>query len=62
MLAILKNVPGIATRLVDLEDDRRQLQLIDWFNLDQRKAREYNLKTDEVARLTGSVLDGRYIG
>ncbi len=62
ILGFVQTEPSIAPYLVELEHNKGQLKKIYHFDIRQDRVKEFNLTTEEVARLAGSVLDGRYIG
>ncbi len=62
LLVFLRNHARIGPYLVGLEDDRGQPKRVFRFDVMQENTYEYGLDTARVARLAGSVLDGRYIG
>ncbi|MEE9354427.1 MAG: efflux RND transporter permease subunit [Methylococcaceae bacterium] len=52
----------IAPYLVDLEDGRGIPKQVYRFTINHERLKEYDLDSDQVTRLAGSVLDGRYVG
>jgi multidrug efflux pump subunit AcrB len=58
----MHNDAEFAPYLLGLTDDRGQAKRIYRFNVRHERVQEYNLNSSQVARLAGSVLDGRYIG
>jgi HAE1 family hydrophobic/amphiphilic exporter-1 len=62
MLGFLKNDPEIGPALLDLGDDQGRPNRVYRFRVREDRAAEYGLTKQEVARLAGSLLDGRYVG
>lgn len=62
ILGYLKKRDDIAPYLVELEHDQGIPKRVYRFDLRYERIKEYNLDSGEVARVAGSVLDGRYIG
>ncbi len=58
----LKNQENIAPYLIELENNQGQPTLVYRFDVRHDRVKEYNLNSADVARLAGSILDGRYIG
>ena len=58
----LNSQKDIAPYLVELENDQGDPKRVYRFDVRHDRVKEYNLNSTDVARLAGSVLDGRYIG
>jgi len=62
LLSFLNSQEDIAPYLVELEDNQGEPKRVYRFDVRHDRVKEYNLNSTDVARLAGSVLDGRYIG
>jgi len=62
LLEFLNNREDIAPYLVELENNQGEPKMIYHFDVRHDRVKEYNLNSTDVARLAGSVLNGRYIG
>jgi HAE1 family hydrophobic/amphiphilic exporter-1 len=62
ILAFLLSNPEIAPYLIELENNKGLPKRLYHFDIRQDRVKEYNLNSQDVAQLAGSVLDGRYIG
>lgn len=62
LLDFLKSQEDIAPYLVELEDNQGDPKKIHRFDVRHDRVKEYDLNSTDVARLAGSVLDGRYVG
>lgn len=62
MQEFLRTDPELSPHLVDINDDRGQLQRILHFKVDLERAEEYGLDSNAVADIAASVLDGQYLG
>ncbi|SEH06752.1 efflux RND transporter permease subunit [Candidatus Venteria ishoeyi] len=62
LLQFLQEDPEIAPHLVNLEDSRGRPKRVLRFHVNQQGSYEYNLSPAQVAQLSASALDGRYIG
>ncbi|WP_198243801.1 efflux RND transporter permease subunit [methane-oxidizing endosymbiont of Gigantopelta aegis] len=62
ILAFLQSQPDIAPYLIEMENNKGLPKRLYHFDVQQDRVKEYNLNSQDVARLAGSVLDGRYIG
>ncbi len=58
----LQNDPQIGPALVNFGDDQGRPNRVYRFKVRQEMASEYGLTKAQVARLAGSLLDGRYVG
>ncbi|MDY6989983.1 MAG: efflux RND transporter permease subunit [Thermodesulfobacteriota bacterium] len=62
MYAFLRDDEAISPFLVDLNDNKGRPNRVYRFDVDEERAAEYGLTPLAVARLAGSVLDGRFVG
>lgn len=62
LFEFLNSQDDIVPYLVDLESDQGEAKKIYRFDVRHDRVKEYGLNSTDVARLAGSVLDGRYIG
>jgi len=62
LLDFINSQEDIAPYLVELETNRSDPKKVYRFDVRHDRVKEYNLNSTDVARLAGSVLDGRYIG
>ncbi len=60
--AFLRDNQKVSPFLVDLNDDKGRPNRVYRFHVDKERAAEYGLTPLAVARLAGSVLDGRFVG
>ncbi len=62
LLNFLESDRALSPYLLEMEDNRGIPATVFKFKIRHDKVKEYNLNSTEVARLSGSVLDGQYIG
>jgi HAE1 family hydrophobic/amphiphilic exporter-1 len=62
IFAFLQNDEGVSPFLEDLNDNKGRPNRVYRFHVDEERAAEHGLTPLAVARLAGSVLDGRFVG